>query len=560
MKLRQDEPEPGTLEVDGDGRGPRRATPRPEPGHDGRPTLASRFREQPLLNGLLVVACIAVVVIGYTAVGPASQSSGQRTRTSTARYGVVQSTVSGSGNIQSADQLNLGFKTSGTVTHIYVKQGQHVTQGQLLATLDPQSAEVSLEQAKATLQSSEASLARLEENEGESTSGQGSGATASAASTSTIAYTTRGVTTTAGAESPTSTTPAATTPTTTTTPSTSPTGSTKPSTGQREKSKSNATKQASQVTEASPTSTPTGETSSSSGAKQSAATREANLASARAAVKSDKLAVQSAEQAVSNTKLNAPQSGTIVTLSGEVGETVSGTGTTRAAASSSSSSGSGSSATGGTGGKSSTGASSATSSSSSGAGNSSSSSFAVLSNLESLQLVVPLSESEIGSVHEGQVATVTIEALNSSKVAAHVASVSQVPTSSSGAVSYDVTFQLDQGAEGLKVGMSATAEVVVKQAEGVNVPTSTIKGGAVTVVRGGKEVTRRVTTGLAGDSSTIVLSGLNAGEEVVLPTLSTSSGAASLTSRLSRLGSRTGSLGGGGGFAGGGFPGGPPGG
>ncbi len=98
-----------------------------------------------------------------------------------------------------------------------------------------------------------------------------------------------------------------------------------------------------------------------------------------------------------------------------------------------------------------------------------------------------LSESEIGSVHDGQVATVTVEALNGRKVAAHVVSVSQVPTSTSGAVSYDVTFQLDQGAEGLKVGMSATAEVVVKQAEGLNVPTSAIKGGTVTVVRGGKQ-------------------------------------------------------------------------
>ncbi len=168
-----------------------------------------------------------------------------------------------------------------------------------------------------------------------------------------------------------------------------------------------------------------------------------------------------------------------------------------------------------------------------------------------------LSESEIGSVHEGQVATVTVEALNSRKVAAHVVSVSQVPTSTSGAVSYDVTFQLDQGAEGLKVGMSATAEVVVKQAEGINVPTSAIKGGTVTVVRGGKNVTQRVTTGLAGDSSTIVLSGLNAGETVVLPTLSTSGGGASLTSRLSRLGSRTGGIGGGG-IGGGGFAGAAP--
>ena len=115
----------------------------------------------------------------------------------------------------------------------------------------------------------------------------------------------------------------------------------------------------------------------------------------------------------------------------------------------------------------------------------------MLSNLESLQLVVGLSESEIGNVHVGQIATVTIEALNGRKVAAHVVNVGQVPTSSSGAVSYDVTFQLDQEAEGLKVGMSATAEVVVKQAEGLNVPTSAIKGGSVTVVRNGKQETRR---------------------------------------------------------------------
>ena len=49
-------------------------------------------------------------------------------------------------------------------------------------------------------------------------------------------------------------------------------------------------------------------------------------------------------------------------------------------------------------------------------------------------------------------------------------------------VSYDVTFQLDQMRPGLKPGMSATAEVVVKQAEGVNVPTSAISASTVTVV------------------------------------------------------------------------------
>jgi hypothetical protein len=132
--------------------------------------LIGRFREQPVLNGLLLALCIAAIVVAYTAIGAASRSSGQSTRTTTVRRGVVQSTVSGNGNVQSANQLDLGFETSGTVTHIYVKQGQKVTKGQLLATLDPQSAEVTLDQSRATLQSAEASLAQLEEDEGESSS------------------------------------------------------------------------------------------------------------------------------------------------------------------------------------------------------------------------------------------------------------------------------------------------------------------------------------------------------------------------------------------------------
>ena len=66
--------------------------------------------------------------------------------------------------------------------------------------------------------------------------------------------------------------------------------------------------------------------------------------------------------------------------------------------------------------------------------------------------------------------------------------------------------------------MSATAEVVVKQAEGINVPTSAISADTVTVMRNGKQVRQRVVTGLAGNSSTIILSGLKAGETVVLPT------------------------------------------
>ncbi len=432
--------------------------------------------------------CAGAIVAAFLVVGPASQSATLQSRIVTAQQGVVQSTVSGSGNIQSATQLNLGFKTAGVVQRIYIASGTHVVPGQLLAELSPQSAEVTLEQARASLQAAEATLAQEEENEGETSAGSSSGSSSSSGRTSSSAAA----------------------PGT----STSPTASEKP--------------------------------------KQSAATREANLASARASVKSEKLAVQGDEQAVSATKLYAPTSGTIVSLSGEVGETVTGTGTTRASNASSSSSSSSTSSARSTGGTSAAGGGAGAGSSTS---SSSSSPFAALSDLSAMQLVVPLSESEVVHVHDGQPATVTIEALEGTKVAAHVVSVATLSTSNSGVVSYDVTFQLDQPAANVKPGMSAAAEVVVRQEEGVNVPTSAISGKAVTVVQGEKRIRRTVVTGLAGNSSTIILSGLSAGEKIALPIASTSSA----TSLSSRLGSRAGGGGlGGAALGGGGFPGGGP--
>jgi multidrug efflux pump subunit AcrA (membrane-fusion protein) len=522
--------------------------------------------------------CAGAVAAAVLVVGPASGSQSTETRTATVAQGVVQSTVSGSGNLQSVNQLNLGFKTSGTVTHIYVTQGAQVVQGQLLAELDPQSAEVTLEQSKATLQSAEANLAKEEETDGETSTGSGAG-NAATASTASVRPEAASEIATAVAKptaypsgSPTTTTaPTTTTPSSTTTPSTAPStttpgtttpSSTAPSTTTPSRTKTTTTTQT--TTSPSKSTTTTNEreskesssSSSSSKATISTATREANLASARAAVKSDKLTVQSDEQAVQDTKLYAPDDGTIVSLSGQVGEVVSGSGTTRASSASSSSSGSGSSAAGAAGAssasRSASGSSGASGSSSS---SSSSSAFAVLSDLASMQLVVPLSESEIGHVKDGQIATVTVEALEGRKLAAHVSEVAILSTSNSGVVSYDVTFQLDQMESGLKPGMSATAEVVVKQEEGVNVPTSAISASTVTVIEKGKQVRRRVVTGLAGNSSTIILSGLKAGEKIALP-VATSTTSSSSARGASGRGGFGGAALGGGGLGGGGFGGG----
>jgi multidrug efflux pump subunit AcrA (membrane-fusion protein) len=198
------------------------------------------------------------------------------------------------------------------------------------------------------------------------------------------------------------------------------------------------------------------------------------------------------------------------------------------------------------------GSSGSSTSTSSESSSTSGSSFIELVDVHAYQVVVPLSESEISNVYVGQIATVTVEALEGRKFAAHVASLPVLSTSNSGVVSYDVTFQLDQVEPKLKPGMNATAEVVVKQAEGINIPTSAISANTVTVVHNGKNERRRVVTGLAGNSSTIILSGLNAGETIALPTTSTST---SRTSTPGRGGGLPGGLGGGlggGGVGGGG--------
>src|SRR5271165_83645 len=93
------------------------------------------------LTYLLGALCVAAIAAAFLVVGPSSQSATVQSRVVTAASGVVQSTVSGSGNLQPRVELNLGFRTAGVVKHIYVTEGQRVAAGQLLAELDPETTE-----------------------------------------------------------------------------------------------------------------------------------------------------------------------------------------------------------------------------------------------------------------------------------------------------------------------------------------------------------------------------------------------------------------------------------
>jgi macrolide-specific efflux system membrane fusion protein len=448
-------------------------------------------RRRPWATFVLGAACVGAVVAAVLVVGPAGTPVGASDQVVTAQRGVVQATVSGSGTLAASTQLDVDFATGGRLVHVFVAPGYHVAAGQPLAEIDPQAAQINLQQAEAQLAAAQAKLTQAQQ----------------------------------AAAAPPAPAPASRSKTTTTT--------------------------------------------STDVSAATAQTTAADVDTAQAGVATAQAAVSSAQTALAGTTLRAPISATVASVAGRVGETVGASGTVSSSSSSSSASGGGaqggSSQGGGQGGGGggSTAASTGSSSGSTGSGG-----FAVLATLSKLDLTVPFSESDIGRVKVGQPATVTINALPDEGLGARVASIATLPTSNGGVVSYDVTFRLEQSVPGARPGMTATARVVVSQASGaIDVPSAAVsgRGGAstVTVVRGSGRVVQPVVTGVVGNSTTQVLSGLKAGDQVairVAPAISSATSTAGGGRGLGGGGGLGGLGGGGGGFRRGGGGGGGAGG
>ena len=244
-----------------------------------------------------------------------------------------------------------------------------------------------------------------------------------------------------------------------------------------------------------------------------------------------------------------------------------------------------------------------TAGSGSGSSSSSTSSFMVLLDTSGFTITAAVNEADIGTVQVNQPVRFTITAYPSLTFRATVASISMVGTTTSGVVSYPVTLTVNMDSVGsahLYPGMTATASITTAQRIGAllvsnsaftftttalqagvinrNALTqgsgstgtggitrrgnggtaagqSTSAGGrhVVLVLRNGKLVPVLITTGLTNGTFSEVLSGLNAGDQVVVgatggafANLSTS-GAGAGTGGLFRTGGGGGNFGGGGG-------------
>src|SRR5579875_2788286 len=111
----------------------------------------------------LAVVFAAAVVAGILELGPPTSSARTSREVITAADGLVQSTVTGTGNVEAGTDVEANFQTSGILQNLYVKDGDHVVKGQLLATLDPTAAQLTLDQAEENLTAAEDQLTNAED-------------------------------------------------------------------------------------------------------------------------------------------------------------------------------------------------------------------------------------------------------------------------------------------------------------------------------------------------------------------------------------------------------------
>jgi hypothetical protein len=185
-----------------------------------------------------------------------------------------------------------------------------------------------------------------------------------------------------------------------------------------------------------------------------------------------------------------------------------------------------------------------------------------LAQISRYKMDVSLSESDIGSVKVGQAATVTVNAASGQQFAAKVTHIGVLSSSSGGsssssAVSYPVTLTLDQTGKGLKAGMSATADIVTDEVTGIAIPSQALSGTNVTVEnKDGSQSSQRVQTGVVGDSTTQIVSGLSVGDKVVVRSAASTAGNAAASSGSNQINNALRNRIGGGGGLGGGLSGG----
>lgn len=245
------------------------------------------------------------------------------------------------------------------------------------------------------------------------------------------------------------------------------------------------------------------------------ASRPSAIAQQQALVASAATAVAMAQKDLSDTTLRATTPGVVSALNGAVGEYLAPSSGTSALAPGSDAVLPGTGGSGGTGAAAAAAAASPT--------RPGGTQFIVLDDLDQFQVVLAYTETDASAIAPDQKVQLTFDAVPDLTLNGTVVSVAPSGTAISGVISYYVTVALPQSDPRLKAGMTTEAEVVTTSTPDVlAVPTSAVHRdngqSVVTVLQAdGSQKAVTVQLGVAGDGQTQVLSGLQLGQQVVLP-------------------------------------------
>lgn len=171
---------------------------------------------------------------------------------------------------------------------------------------------------------------------------------------------------------------------------------------------------------------------------------------------------------------------------------------------------------------------------------------------------ITLNESDVANVKVGQNVTITFDALEDVTVAGKVIEVDDVGTESQGVVSYGVVISLDTDNKSVKVGMSLTADIITESKQNVLVlPNSAVKSqddetyyvqlanvpdeqeiakflaNTSGIILSELPTMQTVEIGISDDANTEILSGLKEGDVVILKTIKAGSSSAKSVSSSS---------------------------
>ena len=110
---------------------------------------------------VILAAIIGGSVFGYRIFAQDRATARLDYETYVVRRGTVVSTVSATGSIEPEQRVDLSFKSPGRVAEVYVKAGDQVKKGQVLAALETTDLKLALAQAEATLRINQARLEQV---------------------------------------------------------------------------------------------------------------------------------------------------------------------------------------------------------------------------------------------------------------------------------------------------------------------------------------------------------------------------------------------------------------